>query len=66
MPTPPPCSRCWPLWSHRPACVCLPGPHPAVRALLAAGWRVEEFDLFMATEPDLLNPRRAVPSPAIA
>jgi len=46
--------------------VCLPGPHPAVRALLAAGWRIEEFDLYMATEPDLLNPRRAVPSPALA
>jgi GNAT superfamily N-acetyltransferase len=46
--------------------VCLPGPHPAVRALLAAGWRVEEFDLFMATEPYLLDPRRAVPSPALA
>jgi hypothetical protein len=49
-----------------PARVCLPGPHPAVRALLAAGWRVAEFDLFMATEPDLLDPRRAVPSPALA
>jgi hypothetical protein len=46
--------------------VTLPGPHPAVRALLAAGWRVEEFDLFMATEPGLLDPRRAVPSPALA
>jgi hypothetical protein len=41
-------------------------PHPAVRALLAAGWRVEEFDLFMATEPSLLDPRQAVPSPALA
>ena len=46
--------------------VCLPGPHPAVRALLAAGWRVEEFDLFMASEPGLLDPHRAVPSPALA
>lgn len=46
--------------------VCLPGPHPAVRALLAAGWRVAEFDLLMATEPGLLDPRRAVPSPALA
>ena len=46
--------------------VCLPGPHPAVRALLAAGWRVEEFDLFMTTVPGLLDPRRAVPSPALA
>jgi len=45
---------------------CLPAPHPAVRALLAAGWRVEEFDLFMATEPGLLDPRKAVPSPALA
>ena len=46
--------------------VCLPGPHPAVRAVLAAGWRIEEFDLFMATEPNLLDPRRTVPSPALA
>lgn len=46
--------------------VCLPGPHPAVKPLLAAGWRVEEFDLFMATSPGLLDPRRAVPSPALA
>jgi len=43
--------------------VCLPAPHPAVRALLAAGWRFDEFDLFMASEPELLDPRRAVPSP---
>ena len=46
--------------------VCLPAPHPAVRPLLAAGWRSGEFDLFMATEPGLLDPRRAVPSPALA
>ena len=48
------------------ASVCLPAPHPAVRALLAAGWRSDEFDLFMATEPTLIDPRRAVPSPAQA
>jgi hypothetical protein len=46
--------------------VCLPAPHPAVRALLAAGWRFDEFDLFMATEPGLLDARRVVPSPAMA
>jgi len=46
--------------------VCLPAPHPAVRSLLAAGWRAGEFDLFMATEPGLIDPRRAVPSPALA
>jgi hypothetical protein len=48
------------------AVVCLPGPHPAVRPLLAAGWRVTEFDLYMATEPALVDPSRAVPSPALA
>jgi GNAT superfamily N-acetyltransferase len=48
------------------AVVCLPGPHPAVRPLLAAGWRVAEFDLYMATEPGLLDPSRAAPSPALA
>lgn len=46
--------------------VHLPAPHPATRALLAAGWRNEEFDLFMATATDLLDPCRAVPSPALA
>jgi GNAT superfamily N-acetyltransferase len=46
--------------------VCLPAPHPAVRPLLAAGWRNDYVDLFMATQPELLDPRRAVPSPALA
>jgi GNAT superfamily N-acetyltransferase len=46
--------------------VCLPAPHPATRPLLAAGWHVDFMDIFMATEPGLLDPRRAVPSPAMA
>jgi GNAT superfamily N-acetyltransferase len=46
--------------------VCLPGPHPAVRPLLAGGWRVTYVDQFMASEPGLLDPRRAVPSPGQA
>jgi len=46
--------------------VCLPAPHPATRRLLAAGWRVEEFDLHMASELGLIDPRRLVPSPALA
>ena len=46
--------------------VCLPAPHPAVRPLLAAGWRVTSMDLFMATHAMLLDPHRAVPSPALA
>lgn len=48
------------------AMVCLPAPHPAVRALLGAGWRVSDKDLYMASEPDLLDARRAVPSPSAA
>lgn len=48
------------------ALACLPAPHPAVRTLLGAGWRAGEFDLFMATEPDLIDARRTVPSPALA
>jgi hypothetical protein len=46
--------------------VCLPAPHPATRALLAARWHVDFMDVFMATDPRLLDPRRAVPSPAMA
>jgi hypothetical protein len=46
--------------------VCLPAPHPATRALLGAGWRVSEYDLHMASEFGLIDPRRAVPSAALA
>jgi GNAT superfamily N-acetyltransferase len=50
----------------RLAHVSLPAPHPAARMLMAAGWRFDAFDLFMASEPGLLDPRRAVPSPGQA
>jgi GNAT superfamily N-acetyltransferase len=56
-------------WLNPPAGrarVCLPAPHPALRSLLAAGWRIDEFDLHMASEPDLIDPRRAVPSAGLA
>jgi GNAT superfamily N-acetyltransferase len=46
--------------------LCLPAPHPATRQLLAAGWRVAEFDLYMATQFGLIDARRCVPSPAMA
>jgi GNAT superfamily N-acetyltransferase len=46
--------------------VCLPAPHPAARPLLAAGWRNDDLDLYMATGPGLLDPRRAIPSPGLA
>lgn len=44
----------------------LPGPHPAVRPLLASGWKVTEFDLYMASAPELIDPRRSVPAPGLA
>jgi GNAT superfamily N-acetyltransferase len=46
--------------------VCLPAPHPATRRLLAAGWRIEEFDLYMASEFGLVDALGLVPSPALA
>ncbi len=46
--------------------VCLPAPHPAVRPLLATGWRIAEFDLHLSSEPDLIDALRAVPSSALA
>ncbi len=46
--------------------VCLPAPHPAARELLTAGWHIDFIDVFMATRPGLLDPRRVVPSPALA
>jgi len=46
--------------------VCLPAPHPATRPLLSVGWRVEEFDLHMASDLGLIDPRRSAPSPALA
>jgi GNAT superfamily N-acetyltransferase len=46
--------------------VCLPAPHRATRALLRSGWRVEEFDLHMASEPGLVDPYRLAPSAALA
>jgi GNAT superfamily N-acetyltransferase len=45
---------------------CLPAPHPAVRRLLGAGWKISEFDLYMASEPGLLDPLSSVLSPALA
>ncbi len=44
----------------------LPAPHPGTRPLLSAGWRVEEFDLYMSSHFGLIDARRMVPSPALA
>lgn len=52
-------------WEEGRVRAYLPAPHPAVPALLDAGWRVEEYDVFMATHGGLLDPTRDVPSPAL-
>lgn len=46
--------------------ICLPAPHRATRALLRAGWRVEEFDLHMSSQPGLIDPYRVAPSASLA
>ncbi len=46
--------------------VALPAPHRATRLLLASGWRVEDMDLHMSSEPGLIDPYRLAPSGALA
>ena len=61
-------SRCWRAWSRnggQARFACRHRTRPSGRSL-PPGWRAEEHDLFMATDPALLDPRRAVPSPALA
>jgi hypothetical protein len=40
----------------------IPGPSPVLRPLLEAGFRIEDRDTFMASEPDLFDPARLLPS----
>jgi GNAT superfamily N-acetyltransferase len=51
---------------RRRSVVRLPGEHAALPVLLAAGWRVEYVDLFMATDPALLPADRCAPHPGLA
>ena len=44
--------------------VCLPGPHPAVRPLFAAGWRHGDSDVFMASDPGCSTRGGRCPTPA--
>jgi GNAT superfamily N-acetyltransferase len=45
--------------------LCLPGPHPALGALLGAGFRVDDFDHYMSTSEGLVS-THGVPSPGLA
>jgi len=49
----------------RPIQATLPGPHPALRTLLEAGFRIVDRDTHMASEPDLLDPTRQVIDPTL-
>jgi GNAT superfamily N-acetyltransferase len=44
---------------------CLPGPNPAVRPLLEAGFRIDDRDTFMTSAPDLVDPARLLPNPGM-
>ncbi len=46
--------------------LAIPGPHPAARALLDRGWRIEARDIHMASGPDLLDPTRLLPDESLA
>jgi GNAT superfamily N-acetyltransferase len=42
---------------------CIPGPNPALGALVRSGFRVVDGDTFMASEPDLVDPLRTFVDP---
>jgi GNAT superfamily N-acetyltransferase len=43
---------------------CIPGPNPALGALVRSGFRVVDGDTFMASEPDLVDPTRTFVDPS--
>jgi GNAT superfamily N-acetyltransferase len=48
-----------------PIDAAIPGPSPAVRPLLEAGFRIDDRDTFMASGPDLVDPTRLLPNPGM-
>jgi GNAT superfamily N-acetyltransferase len=42
--------------------IAVPGPHPALRALLVAGFRIVYVETACIADPDLVDPRRAIGS----
>ena len=43
---------------------CIPGPNPALGALVRSGFRVVDGDTFLASEPDLVDPVRTFVDPS--
>jgi GNAT superfamily N-acetyltransferase len=48
-----------------PVLTCLLGPHPALRPLLEAGFRVVDRDQFLASDPTIADPVRLIPNPGM-
>lgn len=48
-----------------PVHACLLGPHPVLRPLLDAGFRVVDRDVFLASDPAMVDPARLVPNPGM-
>ena len=48
-----------------PVHCCLLGPHPVLRTLLEAGFRVVDRDVFLASDPAIVDPARLVPNPGM-
>lgn len=48
-----------------PVHVCLLGPHPVLRPLLEAGFRIVDRDVFLTSDPALVDPERLIPNPGM-
>jgi GNAT superfamily N-acetyltransferase len=48
-----------------PVHACLLGPHPVLRPLLDVGFRVVDRDVFLASDPAIVDPARLVPNPGM-
>jgi hypothetical protein len=38
----------------------VPGPSPLLRALLEAGWKIDDRDVFLASDPSVVDPQREI------
>jgi GNAT superfamily N-acetyltransferase len=45
--------------------LCLLGPHPVLRPLLECGFRVVDRDVYLASDPSIVDPIRLVPNPGM-
>jgi GNAT superfamily N-acetyltransferase len=48
-----------------PVHICLLGPHPVLRSLLECGFRVVDRDVYLASDPTIVDPVRLIPNPGM-